>query len=212
MIKIFFINLFCFLSSTISAQHILSATEYNKDSLIKIYGCRKNFIPEYELQSLVALSFYPELINTKISFRLAHKKSIAKTTFTFFSILNSSDKHFIICINNNKSNTGFTLRDAPFNAQVGAIGHELAHVLDFKKKNMLQMAVWGFTYLNKKQQIKIERKTDVVTIQHGLGRQLYGFVDFALNHSTANVGYKTFKRKYYLSPQEILHYINQYNL
>lgn len=176
----------------------------NKDSLKNIYGSNKEFIPEYEIQSLVALSFYPELINTRITFRLADKESIAKTTITFFSIFHSSDKHFIIYINNNKSRTGFLLEDVPFNAQVGAIGHELSHVSDFDTKNFAAMAVWALKYLFKNERTNIERRTDVSTIEHGLGMELYYFVDFVLNRSTANNQYKKFKRLNYLSPAEIL--------
>lgn len=176
----------------------------NKDSLKNIYGNNKAFIPGYELQSLVALSFYPELINTRITFKLADKESVAKTTITFLSVFNSGDKHFIIYINNNKNSTGLLLQEAPFKAQVGAIGHELAHVADFNKRSFPGMLGWAIKYLFKRGRINIERKTDISTIQHGLGMELYYFVDFILNHSTANSQYKKFKRLNYLTPAEIL--------
>jgi len=176
----------------------------NKDSLKNIYGNNKEFIPGYEVQSLVALSFYPELIYSRITFKLANKESIAKTTITLFSIINSSNKHFIIYINNNKKSTGLILEDASFNAQVGAIGHELAHVSDFNKKKLFSMIQWGIEYAFKKKRISIERKTDILTIKHGLGLELYTFVDYVLNHSAANEEYKKFKRLNYLSPSEIL--------
>jgi len=209
LLKANFLLLCCLIGALLPAQSIqkISAADYNKDSLNNIYGKNKNFIHEYELQSLIALSFYPELKNTKITFRLADKESVAKTTITFFSILNSGDKHFIIYINKNKSRTGLLFNDAPFNAQVGAIGHELAHVTDFKKKNLVQMALWGIKYVNKKNKIKIERKTDISTIKHGLGWQLYDFIDFVLNYSTANDTYKNFKKKNYLQLNEILQFI-----
>ncbi|HUS00787.1 MAG TPA: hypothetical protein VMY77_03630, partial [Chitinophagaceae bacterium] len=62
----------------------------------------------------------------------------------------------------------------------------------------------GITYLFKRGRMNIERKTDISTIQHGLGMELYYFVDFVLNHSTANSQYKKFKRLNYLTPAEIL--------
>jgi hypothetical protein len=176
----------------------------NKDSLKNIYGNNKEFIPGYELQSLVALSFYPELIDTRITFKSADKESVAKTTITFFSILKSSDKHFIIYINNNKTSTGLLLQEASFKAQVGAIGHELAHVADFNKKSFAGMVWWSLKYTFKKSRINIERKTDLSTIEHGLGMELYYFVDFVLNRSAANSQYKKFKRLNYLTPAEIL--------
>ena len=176
----------------------------NKDSLKNIYGNNKHFISGYELQSLIALSYYPELKETEITFRLVNIESIAKTTITFFSIFNSAEKHFIIYINSNKNRTGMLLIDAPFTAQVGAIGHELAHVANFRKKSLAGMVWWGINYLSKKHMIKIERETDISTIAHGLGIELYSFVDFVLNSSSANEDYKKFKRLHYLSPAEII--------
>jgi hypothetical protein len=45
--------------------------------LLQAYGKNKKLVPGYEVQSLVALSFYPELYDTKIDFILANKESIA---------------------------------------------------------------------------------------------------------------------------------------
>ena len=198
--------LFCFfITLQLSAQNLrkLEAADYNADSLRKIYGLNKKFIPILELQSLIALSHYPELINTTITFRMADKESIAKTTFTFFSVFKKKNKHFIIYLNNKKENTGFTLEEAPFNAQIGAIAHELAHVADFKKKNFFETAWWAIQYLNKKNRIRLERQTDALTVKHTLGWQLYDFVDFIMNGSFANEQYKTFKYTYYLHLNEI---------
>lgn len=212
MLRSLFVAGFSLISFHLFSQNIptVTASDFNIDSLIKFYGRNKNFIPQYELQSLIALSFYPELSDVKINFILANKESTAKTTITFLSILNSSDKHFIIYINNNKSRTGMLLQDAAFNEQVGAIGHELAHIADLKKKNVVQIAFWGIKYLLKKGEVRIENNTDIITIKHGLGYQLYDFVDFVLNRSSANENYKTFKKKNYLSPEQILESIKKY--
>jgi hypothetical protein len=212
LLKSFFVTGYCLISLQLYSQNIpaISAFDYNKDSLIKIYGRNKIFIPQYELQCLTALSFYPELIDVKINFIPADKESTAKTTIAFLSILKSNDKHYIIYINNNKSKNGLLLQDASFNAQVGAIGHELAHVTNFKRKNFLQMCFWGIKYIFKKLKLRIENNTDISTIKHGLGYQLYDFVDFVLNHSSATESYKIFKKKNYLSPDQILQYIKKY--
>lgn len=177
--------------------------DYNLDSLKNLYGKNKTFIKDLELQSLIALSYYPELKNARITFKAAHKESIAKTTVTFFSLFSSSDKHFIIYINALKTSTGVLLSDASFNAQIGAIAHELAHVADFKSKGLLEMIWWGLTYLEKNHRIKKERQTDMATIQHGLGWQLYDFTYFVLSDSSVNNRYRKFKEKNYFHPEEI---------
>lgn len=152
MYKSYFLFLNILVSIQLFSQSILTKlpSEVNSDSLIELYGKNKHFIPQFQLQSLIALSFYPELKNTKISFMLADKESVAKTTVTFFSLLNTTNKHFIIYINSNKRRTGMLLLDTPFDAQVGAIGHELAHVSNFNKKNLPGMVWWAIKYLLRK--------------------------------------------------------------
>ena len=88
--------------------------------------------------------------------------------------------------------------DAPFDAQVAVIGHELAHVVDFKSRGFFDMAWWGITYLFVKQRTKIEKGQIRSTIQHGLGWPLYHWADFVLNQSTANKHYKKMKRTKYM--------------
>ena len=201
---LFLVSIFLGTQAFSQGVNTASPAGMNKDSLKNIYGNNKHFISGYELQSLIALSYYPELKETEIDFRPVDIESIAKTTITFFSIFNSAEKHFIIYINSNKNRTGLLLSDAPFAAQVGAIGHELAHVANFSKKSLAGMVWWGINYLSKKHRIKIERETDISTIAHGLGIELYSFVDFVLNSSSANENYKKFKRLHYLSPAEIM--------
>ena len=201
---LFLVSIFLGTQAFSQGVNTASPAGMNKDSLKNIYGNNKHFISGYELQSLIALSYYPELKETEITFRLVNIESIAKTTITFFSIFNSAEKRFIIYINSNKNRTGMLLIDAPFTAQVGAIGHELAHVANFRKKSLAGMVWWGINYLSKKHMIKIERETDISTIAHGLGIELYSFVDFVLNSSSANENYKKFKRLHYLSPAEIM--------
>jgi hypothetical protein len=56
--------------------------DYNVDSLRKIYGVHKHLLKEYELQTLVALSYYPELLNEHIRFKYGTINSTAQTTVT----------------------------------------------------------------------------------------------------------------------------------
>lgn len=185
--------------------------DYNLDSLKKIYGNKKFFIPGLELQSLVALSHYPELKNAHITFKLANKEGTAKTTFTFFSVFKTSGKHFIIYINQQKNVTGFLFTDISFSGQVGAIGHELAHVLDFNHKGFFGMAWWGISYLNKNKRRHIEHATDRQTIDHGLGWELYDFNRFIYLNESTTEKYMAFRREYYLNTEDVLDRISIVN-
>lgn len=176
---------------------------YNVDSLKVLYGENKTFISGYELPSLIALSYYPELKETTIVFKLADEESTGKTTIGFTSFFKDRRK-YIIYINKSKKRTGFLLNEAPLNAQIAVIGHELSHVLDFTGKNILGLIKWGIKYLDKKHRRAIDRNTDISTIEHGLGRQLYEWSVYALNNPNLSVAYKKARKTYYLQPEEIL--------
>ncbi len=164
------------------------------------------------MQSLIALSYYPELWDENIAFRYKGFNSCAQTTMTLGSIFKRIDKQYIIYINDDRTKTGMLLQDAPYNAQVAVIGHELAHIVDFRGRGLFDLALWGLKYLFVKTSTKIERKTDRITIQHGLGWPLYYWADYVLNESKANKHYKKIKEKKYMQPDEILRYMVSNNL
>lgn len=215
MLRYFFIFLYCVSPLLLLAQNDSASNSQSKDnidSLKIIYGRHKHLLKEFEMQSLIALSYYPELWNENITFKYKGFNSSAQTTMAFGSIFKKTDKRYIIYINNDSTKTGLLLNDAPYNAQVAVIGHELAHVVDFKSRGFFDMALWGLKYLFIKTSTKIERKTDRITIQHGLGLHLYYWADFILNHSTANKHYKKIKEKKYMHPDEILKYMRLHKL
>ncbi len=184
----------------------------NIDSLKLIYGRHKHFLKDFEMQSLIALSYYPELWNETIFFKYAGINSTARTTMTLGSIFKRIDKKYIVYINEDSTKTGLLLNDAPYSAQVAVIGHELAHIVDFRSRGFFDLALWGLKYLFVKTSTRIERKTDRITIKHGLGWPLYYWSDYILNKSTANKRYKKIKEKKYLHPEEILQYMAANNL
>ncbi|MEO8764693.1 MAG: hypothetical protein ABI416_10420 [Ginsengibacter sp.] len=169
-------------------------------------------LKHFELQTLIALSYYPELINEHIRFKYADINSSGQTTVTFGSIFKKINKQYIIFINNNILRTGFLLHDAPFDAQVAMLGHELAHVADFKGRGFFDMVWWGLNYLVVKQRTLIEIRTDASTIRHGLGWPLYSWSDFVLNHSNASKRYKKMRETKYMHPDEIIEYMNKHKL
>lgn len=210
MAKSLFIFLIFFRFNTVFAQSDSSELHYNIDSLNNIYGKHKHFINKYKLVSLIALSYYPELIDEQIKFKYANINSTARTTMSFFSVFWKESKHYIIYINNNIKRTGMLPEDLPFDAQVALVAHELAHVIDFKKRGFISMCLWGVGYTFVKQRAKIEKRADETVIKRGLGQELYDLTDFILNHSSANNHYLEIKRNRYLLPSEIMKLKNKY--
>jgi hypothetical protein len=204
---------FLILLMTADAGSCLASTaagDYNTDSLRPIYGNHKQFLKEYETASLVALSYYPELVHERIRFRFSGINSTARTTMTFFSLFEKGDRQFIISINRDSARTGVLLHDAPFDAQVAILAHELAHVMDFRRRSFMGMALWGAGYLFVKQRGRIEKRADEMVISRGLGQSLFDWADFVLNHSHASKRYLKMKRTKYLLPDEILKHMEKY--
>ena len=212
MSKIFLLIFLYGYAVTINAQSICSnqaVPSFNIDSLKNIYGKNKQLVTEYELASLIALSYFPELNQQRVQFKLNSINSTARTTVTFFSLFRKMNKQFMIYINDDIQQTGMLLCQAPFDAQVAAIAHELAHVVDFKNRNFLGMARWGSHYLFEKGISKIERDADKIVIEHGLGWQLHNWSYFVLNHSRSDKRYLKMRKERYLLPNEIKEYISK---
>jgi hypothetical protein len=173
------------------------------DTLRSQYSNNKFLYEKYELQTLVALSFYPELKNTKISFKRRELKTTMVARPKGIEVFRGKGKrHYIIYINDFPS-AKVSSDSVSFNAQVGVIGHELAHIADYEQISSLKILYVGISYFNKKFKRKFERATDLRTINHGLVWQCYDFALYVHNSRNAPAEYITYKKKFYMSPKEI---------
>ena len=122
-----------------------------------------------------------------------------------FIFMRRENRTYVIYINNStKRVKGVLLDTVPFNAQVGVIGHELAHVVDYSEKSNIQILGNGIGYLFHGWRQNFEHSIDIIAIEHGFVWQLYEYSDFILNKSNASDKYKEYKRENYFSPEEIL--------
>lgn len=176
-----------------------------KDTLELLYGRNKFISDDYELCFLIALSHYPELSDSKIIFKNSKIKTTLNARPTFLSTFfrRESKRTYVIRYNNSKNPNKIKINQADFNSKVGILGHELGHISDYSQASTLGVIKRGFSYLTKKSHKKYENKIDILTIQKGLGWQLYDWSYFALNNPWATEKYKKFKRKYYLTPEQI---------
>jgi len=173
------------------------------DTLRSQFSNNKFLYEKYELQTLVALSFYPELKKTKISFRRRELKTTMVARPKGIEVFRGKGKrHYIIYINDFPS-VKVSPDSVSFNAQIGVIGHELAHIVDYEKTSSLKIFYIGLSYFNKTFRAKFERATDLRTINHGLLWQCYDFALYVHNSKNAPAEYITYKKKFYMSPKEI---------
>ncbi len=93
----------------------------------------------------------------------------------FTSIFKSKrSRTYIITISDRTIDTLSPLlyKNLTFDAQVGIMGHELSHVVDFDSKNFFQTVYNGAGHISGRYLDKMEYRTDLICINHGLGRYL----------------------------------------
>lgn len=172
------------------------------DSLRVRYGHLKKMPKAYEIPILLALSHYPELHSEKITFRIKKSKLPYLSRPTLGSIVwPFGSKKYIIIISNQstKLREPTLLENLRFNAQIGALGHELGHTAYFKNRRRYKIMADGIRYWSLGYKKKLERLTDEIAIRHGLGNQILEW-----NKAVYPVKLRDGKRaKIYYNPQEI---------
>ena len=151
----------------------------------------------------IAIQYFPELKNVDIEVIYANTKTTMETRPVIGSLFSKKRKYKIFVDTTVENNFGILVSEVPLDAKIGLFGHEFAHILDYEGKSVFELLKIGKTYLTKEDIRSYETFIDQLTIQRGLGLYLKTWSDFVLNHSNASKEYKNYKRKNYLTPEEI---------
>jgi hypothetical protein len=184
-------------------------TAYNQtqtlDSLKTIFPLIQDVPIELETAIYFSISHYPELQNNPIRFKHARIKTTFNARPTVGSLLfkRKENRHYIVRINSSINDSIICFYKIPEFAKKGVIGHEFAHFADYETRNLWQVLGRAFSYLSKKRKADFEKSIDTETIKRGLGNELYAWCNYVLYESNATVDYKNFKRRTYLTPEEI---------
>ncbi len=164
----------------------------------------KIFINKYKEKCLKALSYYPELKGIHIEFKTKEIGTTMAARPIVSSFFNTDYERRYEIIFNNSADCEVPFDELPEEGQVGILGHELAHILDFETKSLGQLILTGAFYINAHSIRSYERGIDKITLERGLGKKLYHAYQYILEDSKASPEYKDFKKFHYLKPQEIL--------
>ncbi len=129
----------------------------------------------FEKQVLYALSYFPELAQTRIRFEIKKSKGgIISTRPTVSSILRRSSKRsYIVIINDSTEGRRLPVfSNSGVNGQVGILGHELCHIICFQNKTGLGLMGIAIGHVSRKYMDHFENLTDSMDIERGLGYQL----------------------------------------
>lgn len=150
-----------------------------------------------------AREYYPELINEDIRIVYSDISSVMQSRPKIISLF-LKKRTYLIIINNNPENTGINYKKINKETLVGWFGHELAHIIDYKKMNFFQLIIFGIKYLfSRSFKRKIERKTDTTAVNRGLGKKLIKTIRIVTKNPKIKLNYRKNISKYYLKVKEI---------
>ena len=172
------------------------------DSLRPVFGNFKQIPKQFEAPILVALSHYPQLRNVPIHFTLRQQTPTPHRSQPYKGslILPWKERSYFINISDNVAThlTPTLLKNLSFDAQVGVIGHELAHTIDYMDNSAWQIVTEGIRYALTSFRQTFEHRADSIAIEHGLGYQLKAWSDAVHPIFTADE-----RGHLYFSPSEI---------
>ncbi|PVW13582.1 hypothetical protein [Marixanthomonas spongiae] len=173
-------------------------------------------IPEsIKEEALTALSYFPELKDTPITFKFKDriKKSTMQAQPTWGSFFKRKENREYVILISRKiqiENEEFTINDIPSDVITGWLGHELGHVMDYRNRNNFGMLIFGIKYLFSKMHIKeVERAADTIAIAHGMGDYILKTKHYILDQANISEKYKKRIRSFYMSPEEVMELINK---
>lgn len=183
------------------------------------YFSRNKIIPEDIVRAaLKALSFYPELVNIKIEFRFSEniRKSVMQAQPLYLTMYKPRKKRsYLIKISRYFFLKGkkMHLHDLPEDVLVGWLGHELGHIMDYKRRDAWSMILFGIGYITSKSFImSAERFADTYAVNHGLGDYILATKNFILHQAGMPKEYIRKINKLYLPPEEIIEMIEEKEL
>ena len=153
------------------------------DSLRASFGHNKKIPPIVELQALRALSHYPELRYVNMDFVFCRQKTAHSSQPKISSLLRrASRRTYLIRISLHVP--AFYLPGSqlklPYNAQIGVLGHELAHAVQYLRRGLGGLLADGLRYgSSAKYVVCTEHLTDQIAIDHHLGWQLLAWAQIA---------------------------------
>lgn len=154
------------------------------------FSYNKSIPNVYANEILTALSYFPELKKDKIKFRIKRRFVPLATKIKPISILKPrGQRSFVITISNwtIEKYKPILFANLSFSSQVGVLGHELSHVVDFKERSFKSLVGLLTGQFSKRYLDRMENNTDKRCIEHGLGYQLLAWseeVHLKLNHKT----------------------------
>lgn len=201
-----------------------SNQEYNS-VFYSQFGRKKKVPEEIKKQALIALSYYPELADTRIKFRFRKRRIPLTSRPRILNVfLPKGLRSYIITISTSSTDllSPILFQKLPYNAQIGVLGHEISHITQYKMMTSFQLIGLGFKISNADFADSFEFETDKRTIEHGLGFQLLEWSEYVrevLNikqwhgaNSKLSTAFAVAEKQRYMDPKTIKSHMNKYSI
>jgi exoribonuclease R len=168
-----------------------------------------------EKNVLKALSFYPQLKNTSISFVLKDniKNSVMQAQPVFRTLLkNRSKRSYRINVSTmfKLTHSAVSIHQLPDEVMIGWLGHELGHIMDYENRSNAGLVSFGYNYYFSGKYVKsAETTADTYAVNQGLGNYLVATKRFILDHAELPQAYKNKIARLYLSPDDIVEQVRK---
>jgi hypothetical protein len=168
-----------------------------------------------ETNVLTALSFFPELTNTRIHFifKKKIKYSVMQAQPVFMSLLRKrKNRRYRINISEHFKliTTSMPIVQIPDTVMIGWIGHELGHILDYKDKTGIAMVSFGYQYYFHDAFVRrAEMMADSLAVERGMGHYIVATKRFILDNADLPQPYKDKISRLYLSPDVIMEQVRR---
>tara|TARA_R110002096_G_scaffold431563_1_gene647002 strand:+ start:35986 stop:36531 length:546 start_codon:yes stop_codon:yes gene_type:complete len=173
-------------------------------------------IPEYiKNEAQMALSFYPELENVPIEFKLTRNmsSSVMKAQPKFISLFkNKNKREYVILISRHFDIKKRELHTSyiPKEVLIGWLGHELGHIMDYHNRSRINLIGFGLRYLFSNSFVrKAEQTADRYAVRHNMKDYILATKDYILNHTELSDRYKEKIKRLYVSPEQVLEFVNE---
>lgn len=130
-----------------------------------------------ELATLLAISHYPELQNRKLKIILKNRNGApVEASFGVFNFVKPRRKKvYKIIIQENSFMERLSL-----NKQVAALGHEMAHFIQYERKKYFGTVFSLLQYVvSNKYRLKFEKRADEIAVNHFLGPNMLDFAFYS---------------------------------
>lgn len=166
-----------------------------------------------EQQIHIALSHFPDLTHTPITFKIKENTggSFMKAQPVFGTLFNKN-RAYQILINKKLGikGKGIPVHKLPNEVLIGWIGHELGHILDYETRNGLELIWFGIKYVLWRPFTKqAEKVADYYALNHQMKRYILATKNYILDEANFSEKYRAKIRKVYVAPEEIVNFVEK---